>query len=73
MTLADTHVGYRVRIEAFDRTDQEAEAIRLGLMVGHEVTVRHKMARGPLVLQSGVTEIAIGYHLARRIHVVPLP
>ena len=73
MTLADARVGITVRIQAFDRPDQEAEAIRLGLMVGHDVTVRHKIAHGPLVLQSGVSEIAVGYHLARRIQVTPLP
>ncbi len=72
MTLADARVGLTLRIEAFDRPDQEAEAIRLGLMVGHEVTVRHKISRGPLVVQSGVSEIAVGYHLARRIQVIPL-
>lgn len=69
MTLAEARVGQTVRIAAFLRPGQEAEAIRLGLVPGAELTVIQKMIRGPVVVQTGVSQIAVGYHLARRISV----
>lgn len=71
MTLAEARVGQTVQIGAFLRPEQEAEAIRLGLVPGAELTVLQKMTRGPVVVQSGVSQIAVGYHLARRITVFP--
>jgi len=69
MKLADTRVGQVVRVIAFERSTQEADAIRLGITSGSELTVLHKMTRGPLVVQCGVNQIAVGYPLAQRITV----
>ncbi|NMP24021.1 FeoA family protein [Sulfobacillus harzensis] len=67
MTLAEAKVGTTVRIAAFKGALQEAEAIRLGLVPGAELTVVQKLGRGPVVVQQGVTQIAVGYTLAQRI------
>ncbi len=72
MTLADARVGGVVRVVSFDRPDQAAEAIRLGLVPGSELAILHKVTRGPLVVEAGVNQVAVGYHLARRITVIPL-
>lgn len=67
MTLADVKVGQRVRVVAIERTSQTADAIRLGIVPGREVTVLTKVRYGPVVVRYGVSEVAIGYRLARRI------
>ncbi|MCY0877487.1 MAG: ferrous iron transport protein A [Firmicutes bacterium] len=72
MTLAEARVGSRVAVEAFVNTEQASEAIRLGIAPGRELLVVRKIAGGPLVVQSGVSQIAIGYGLARCIAVKPL-
>jgi ferrous iron transport protein A len=67
MTLADVPVGQQVRVVAIEHSSQVADAIRLGLVPGCEVAVLSKVRYGPVVVQSGVSEVAIGYRLARRI------
>ena len=72
MTLAEARVGHQVVIRSFQRPEMEAEVIRMGITVGSLVSVVQKITRGPVVVSSGVGEIAVGYHLARRIVVEPL-
>lgn len=69
MTLADIKVGQRVRVASIAPSSQAAEAIRLGIVPGCELVVLTKVQYGPVVVQSGVSEVAIGYRLARRIMV----
>jgi Fe2+ transport system protein FeoA len=69
VTLADAKVGERVMVDDVGVTGQAAELIRLGLSVGSVVTVLHKASRGPVVVQTGYSEIAVGRTLARRISV----
>lgn len=73
MTLAEAKVGLTVRVESFNHAAQAAEAIRLGIVPGCELKVLHKVTRGPLVVESGVNQIAVGYQLAVRIVVSFVP
>ncbi|MCY0897840.1 MAG: ferrous iron transport protein A [Firmicutes bacterium] len=72
MTLAEAKAGSTVTVEAFVGADQASEAIRLGIVPGRELKILRKITRGPLVVQAGVSQIAVGYHLARRITVRPV-
>ncbi|PSR22224.1 MAG: ferrous iron transport protein A [Sulfobacillus acidophilus] len=67
MTLADVRVGQKVRVVAIEHTSQAAEVIRLGIIPGLDLAVVTKVRSGPVVVQNGVSEVAIGYRLARRI------
>jgi len=71
MTLDRVKVGQSVVIESFLNPESSAEAIRLGLVPGHRLTVVHKVSGGPVVVRTAVTEIAVGYRLACRIDVRP--
>ena len=69
MTLAEAPVGAHVVVQAFERDRYAAEAIRLGVTAGRELTVLQNLRRGPVVVDTGVSEVAIGYALARVIRV----
>lgn len=73
MKLADARVGMTVRVTAFERADHAAEAARLGLVPGCQVTVVQKMPNGPVVVECGVTQMAVAFVLARRVVVDPAP
>lgn len=67
MTLADAKAGEHIRVDSIGQSSQTSDIIRLGITVGSELTVAHKVRRGPIVVDTGVSEIAMGYALARRI------
>ncbi|AEJ41743.1 hypothetical protein TPY_3591 [Sulfobacillus acidophilus TPY] len=71
MTLDRVKVGQSVVIDTFLTPESSAEAIRLGLVPGHRLTVVHKVSGGPVVVRTAVTEIAVGHTLARQIDVRP--
>ena len=68
-TLADMRAGDRVVIESMGRSELCMQALRLGISEGAEVTVVTKLPAGPVVVRSGLQEIAVGRRLAGRIGV----
>ncbi|MDI6823044.1 MAG: ferrous iron transport protein A [Bacillota bacterium] len=68
-TLAAAPVGARVRIRYLGDGDMRAQAIRLGLGPGSEVTVWARLPRGPVLVSRGPQHIAVGYRLAGQIWV----
>jgi Fe2+ transport system protein FeoA len=61
--------GERGTIVAIDDPDMAVHAIRLGMSEGAHVTVVTKIPAGPVVIQVGRQEIAVGRALARKIDV----
>lgn len=72
-TLAAAPVGARVRIRYLGDGDMRAQAIRLGLGPGSQVTVWARLPRGPVLLSRGTQHMAVGYRLAGQIWVEILP
>jgi len=64
VTLAAAPVGARVRIRYLGDGSLRAQAIRLGLGPGSEVTVWARLPGGPVLLSRGAQRIAVGYRLA---------
>lgn len=64
VTLAAAPVGARVRIRYLGDGGLRAQAIRLGLGPGAEVTVWARLPGGPVLLSRGTQRIAVGYRLA---------
>lgn len=67
MTLSDAEVGQTVRIIAIPDNQSRVEAIRIGLTVGSLITIHQKLGKGPLVVRSAQTRIAIGRPLAAKV------
>ena len=64
VTLAAAPVGARVRLRYLGDGSLRAQAIRLGLGPGSEVTVWARLPGGPVLLSRGTQRIAVGYRLA---------
>jgi Fe2+ transport system protein FeoA len=61
--------GERATVVSIDDPDMSTQAIRLGMSEGSHVTVVTKIPAGPVVIQVGRQEIAVGRGLARKIEV----
>jgi Fe2+ transport system protein FeoA len=68
-SLADMVAGDRLIIDSMGPSELCMQALRLGISEGSEVTVVTKLPAGPVVVRSGLQEIAIGRRLAGRIGV----
>lgn len=64
VTLAAAPLGARVRIRYLGDPGLRAQAIRLGLGPGSEVTVWASLAGGPVLLNRGNQRMAVGRRLA---------
>lgn len=73
VTLAAAPVGARVRLRYLEDGTLRAQAIRLGLGPGSEVTVWARLPGGPVLLSRGTQRIAVGHRLASRTWVEILP
>lgn len=70
VTLDCVSAGEHLRVVSVDDEDAKVKAIRLGVCEGSCVSCVTKLPKGPVVVQSGLQEIAIGRGLARRIRVM---
>lgn len=71
MTLNEAHGGQAIRICTVPSGPSGLEAIRLGVRAGIVAQVVQTLRRGPVVVQVGQSQIAIGYGLAQQIQVEP--
>ena len=69
MTLDQARKGSFVRILSIPDAGHRALLIRLGVGEGARVRCGERLPMGPLVLQHGRQEIAVGRNLARRIRI----
>ena len=69
VTLDCVRPGERLVVVDVDDDEARMQALRLGVCEGADVSCVAKLPCGPVVLRSGLQEIAIGRGLARRIHV----
>lgn len=67
MTLNNITCGQKFKIENIQDKSVREQAIRLGLFEGSHVTCSHKLPYGPVILKTGMQEIAIGRNLAKKI------
>lgn len=65
VTLSSAPVGARVRIRYLGAGVLRAQAIRLGLGPGSEVTVWARLPGGPVLLSRGSQKVALGRKLAQ--------
>ncbi|MDO9534701.1 MAG: ferrous iron transport protein A [Bacillota bacterium] len=71
MTLEQAQKGEKLIVMKIMDSDMRVKAIRFGIMEGAEITCMEKLPSGPVVIQKGKQELAIGLGLARRIVVEP--
>ena len=69
VTLDRVRPGEDLEVVEVDDDEARVQALRLGVCEGSDVSCVAKLPCGPVVLRSGLQEIAIGRGLARRIHV----
>lgn len=69
LTLAEAPVGTRVRIRYVGDGLLRAQAIRLGVGTGAEVTVWARLPRGPVIVARRGQKVAVGRRLAEEIWV----
>lgn len=67
MTLNTINKGQKFKIKNILEKSAREQAIRLGLFEGASVECSHKLPYGPVILKSGLQEIAIGRNLAKKI------
>jgi len=67
MTLNKINKGQEFKIKNITEKSIREQAIRLGLFEGALVKCSYKLPYGPLVLKTGMQEIAIGRRLAKKI------
>jgi Fe2+ transport system protein FeoA len=72
MTLDMVRRGEQVRILKIDDPQVRMQAIRFGIGEGSAVRCTEKIPAGPIVLQRGRQEIAVGRSIARTICVEAL-
>jgi len=71
MTLEQAKTGDKLIIKKIRDSQTRIKAIRFGVMEGVEVTCTENLPYGPVVIQRGRQELAVGRGLARRIKVEP--
>ena len=69
MTLEQANVGDRVVVGAIADPETATMAMRLGIAEGAELTLVSKVPGGPVVVQRGKVEIALGRALCKDIGV----
>jgi len=69
MTLDQVNKGQRFQIISIPDKHISAQAIRLGIYEGAKLTCVYKSPAGPVIIQNGMQEIAIGRGLAKKIEV----
>jgi ferrous iron transport protein A len=67
MTLDQANKGEKFEILSIPDHNISAQAIRLGIYEGAKLTCAYKLPAGPIIIQNGMQEIAIGRRLAKRI------
>jgi len=67
MTLNKINKGQEFKIESIMEKSIREQAIRLGIFEGIIVKCSHKLPCGPIILKTGLQEIAIGRKLAKKI------
>lgn len=67
--LVDVTAGMRFRLQRVPDTDLRARLLRLGFLDG-PVTCRHRIRNGPVVIERGGTQLAVGQSVARDIEVL---
>ncbi|MCG8484391.1 MAG: ferrous iron transport protein A [Clostridia bacterium] len=67
MTLNKIDCGQMFKIQNIQEKSVREQAIRLGLFEGSLVKCSHKLPYGPIILKTGMQEIAIGRNLAKKI------
>lgn len=67
MTLNKVGCGQMFKIQNINEKSVREQAIRLGLFEGSQATCSHKLPYGPVILKTGMQEIAIGRNLAKKI------
>jgi len=72
MRLDQINKGQRFLIVSIPDKQISTQAIRLGIYEGAKLACVYKLPAGPVVIQNGMQEIAIGRGLARKIEVEPL-
>lgn len=68
MTLADLRSDERFELVAVPNGETRAQLLRLGFFDG-EVTCRHQIHSGPVIIRRNGTELALGSTLAEEIEV----
>jgi len=69
VSLAAVPAGTRVKIKYVGDGALRAQAIRLGVGAGAEVTVWGRLPGGPVILNRGGQKVAVGQRLAQQIWV----
>ncbi len=69
MTLDQVNKGQIFQIVSIPDKHVSAQAIRLGIYEGARLTCVYKFPAGPVIIQNGMQEIAIGRGLAKKIQV----
>lgn len=69
MRLDQVNKGQRFQITSIGDKQISTQAIRLGIHEGAKLTCAYKLPGGPVIIQNGMQEIAIGRGLARRIEI----
>lgn len=69
MTLNKINQGQIFKINNILEKSAREQAIRLGLFEGASVKCSHKLPYGPIILKTGMQEIAIGRNLAKKIEI----
>ncbi len=69
VTLDMVKKGQDLVIVQLPKSDVRAQAMRLGIYEGAQLSCVESIHNGPVVLRSAFQEIAIGQHIAREIQV----
>lgn len=69
-TLEQAKVGEQLMIKAIHDMETATVAMRLGIAEGESVCIASKVPGGPIVIQRGAMEIALGRDLCRGIEVL---
>lgn len=72
VTLDEAERDQEVKIVSVAGDDIRVQAIRFGVSAGEVVKCVEKIWQGPIVIERGKQEIAVGRNLARRIQVHPV-
>lgn len=69
MRLDQVNKGQRFQIISIPDKQISTQAIRLGIYEGARLACAYKFPAGPVIIQNGMQEIAIGRELAKKIEV----
>lgn len=72
MTLDEVMRGQEVKIVSVEGDDIRVQAIRFGVSAGETVKCVEKIWQGPIIIERGKQEIAVGRNLAKKIRVYPV-